>query len=324
MIRLTGLQPDANPRRVPKVLQEFKLGLEIQHELARQILDDAGIPVTYLNIGASMMQNFLRVGDSLQNGRTLTWPQRLIPYIDAREIGEAGGRLLVSDNHRHLYQFYTLNNGHDLLRTNEVVDMMSDVFHTKLRHDPTRAGFDAMFKPLIEAGIVPNVIPEYLWNFFDYERENEVIWMPNQYLESILGRRPMTLRGWLQEHRHMIFPEQESAVAVSPPATSARGPASPDGTWNLEVHTPVGIESMVLNLSCRDGQLTGQAIDNNRTIELEQGRFDGKKLSWRMAITVPFKINLQVEAILDGDVIEGIAKSSIPGVKAKIKALRKQ
>lgn len=332
MIRLTGLQPDANPRRIPKVLQDFKLGLEIQHELARQILDEAGIPVTYLNIGASMMQNFLRVGDSIQNGRTLTWPQRLIPYIDAREIGEAGGCLLLSDNHRHLYQFYTLNNGHDLLRTDEVVNMMSEVFQTKLRLDSSRAGFDAMFKPLVEAGFVPKVLPDYLWNFFDYERENQVIWTPNQYLERILGRRPMTLRGWLQEHRHVIVPEQDrdddSAAAASPPATSAQGPAtgpaSPDGSWNLEVHTPAGVEYMTLNLNCRDGQLTGQAIDNNRTMELEQGRFDGKKLAWRMTITVPFKINLQVEAALNGDVIEGMAKSGIPGVKAKIKAQRRR
>jgi hypothetical protein len=201
MIRIVGLQPDANPRRVPKVLRDFGLGIEIQHELAREILDEAELPVTYLNCGASFMDNFLRLALPIRTRRTLVWPSRLIPYLDPRELGEVAARIFLSDNQRHLYQFHTLNNGHDLLRTGEVVEMMSDVFQYKINHDPSREGFIKSFEPALKAGMVPPTMPDYLWNFFAYEQDNEVAWIPNKFMELILGRKPTTLRSWLQEHR---------------------------------------------------------------------------------------------------------------------------
>jgi hypothetical protein len=47
----------------------------------------------------------------LRERRTLVWPDRKIPYIDAREIGEIAGWLLLSGNPRHIGQFHTMNNG---------------------------------------------------------------------------------------------------------------------------------------------------------------------------------------------------------------------
>lgn len=98
-LRIVGLQPEANPRRIPEKLRRSGVGIEIQHPIARKILDDAELPVTYLNCGATFMDNFVRLGlgVSVRSQRKLIWPERLIPWIDPREVGEVAARLLLSD-----------------------------------------------------------------------------------------------------------------------------------------------------------------------------------------------------------------------------------
>ena len=80
VLRLLGLQPEANRRRIPQSLRNHGLGLPIQHPIAKQILDESDLPVTYLNIGATFMDNFFWMKDGLRRQRKLIWPERLIPY----------------------------------------------------------------------------------------------------------------------------------------------------------------------------------------------------------------------------------------------------
>lgn len=196
MIRLLGLQPEANPRRIPQSLRDHGLGLPIQHPIAKQLLDASGLPVTYLNIGATFMDNYLTwMGESLRKDRMLVWPERLIPYVDPRNVAEAAGRLLLSDNHRHIGQFHTVNNGHDLLRFHEAAALMSEVWQVPIRYDGSREAFFRTYAHFGERRL------QYLWDFFQYEEENEVVWAPNTFLQRTLGRAPVTLRDWLTEHR---------------------------------------------------------------------------------------------------------------------------
>jgi hypothetical protein len=39
--------------------------------------------------------------------------------------------------------------------------------------------------------------------FLEYERENEVVWARNDFVERMLGRKPRTVRDWLQEHARL-------------------------------------------------------------------------------------------------------------------------
>jgi uncharacterized protein YbjT (DUF2867 family) len=169
MVRIVGLQPDMNPRRIPQAMRDYGMGLEIQHPIARQVLDDAGMPVTYFNIGASFMDNYLRMATALQETGVLTWTDRSVPYIDPREVGEAAARILLSDDARNVHQFYTLNNGQPAMRAAEVAQLMSDVFLRPIRHDGSKAGFLGIFEPLVAQGLMPAPVPEYLWSMFQYE-----------------------------------------------------------------------------------------------------------------------------------------------------------
>ncbi|MFD1545087.1 NAD(P)H-binding protein [Nonomuraea guangzhouensis] len=199
VLRLVGLQPEANQRRIPQSIRDAGFLLPTQHPIVKQLLDESDLPVTYLNIGATFMDNYFRMTEGLRRERKLIWHDRLVPFIDPRDVAEVAGRLFLSDNHRHIGQFHTLNNGHDLMRQSEAAELMTEVFGEKITHDGSKEGFlnaySRQFGPA-----APGV-----WEFFEYEKENEVVWARNDFVERTLGRKPITLREWLQEHAQLLL-----------------------------------------------------------------------------------------------------------------------
>jgi hypothetical protein len=41
--------------------------------------------------------------------------------------------------------------------------------------------------------------------FLEYERENEVVWARNDFVERMLGRKPRTVRDWLQDQPRLLL-----------------------------------------------------------------------------------------------------------------------
>jgi uncharacterized protein YbjT (DUF2867 family) len=201
VLRQVGLQPEANNRRLPASLSgPGSRALPVQHTIVKQLFDESGLPVTYLNCGATFMDNFLvlNMAKHLRERRALVWPERLIPWIDTRDVGEVAARLMLSDNHRHIGQFHTLNNGHDLMRFSDVAKLMSEIFGAPITHESSREAFLAGYPQMGPFGAL-------LWEFFMYEQENEVVWARNDFVERTLGRKPRTLREWLVEHRTALM-----------------------------------------------------------------------------------------------------------------------
>ncbi len=213
MIRVVGELPNANLRRVPPELHEFGLGIELQHPIARRIIDDSDLPNTYFNIGASFMDNLLRPGMFVPEKRKLQWMEHRVPYIDPREIGEAAARVLLDDDHRHLYQFHTLNNGQDYLFFRDVAAIMSDVLQTHIAFDADEENFLAVLRRGVEAGTMPAMLPDYLLHYHGYEEENQVGWALNDFLERTLGRKPTTMRAWLMEYKPFFLKQLNAAVS---------------------------------------------------------------------------------------------------------------
>ena len=199
VLRTVGLQPEANPRRIPQPVREGKVGLPMQHPIVKRILDESDLPVTYLNLGATFMDNFFWMKEGLTRERKLIWHNRLIPFVDPRDIAEVAGRLFLSDNHRHIGQFHTRNNGHDLMRFSDVAELMSEVFGEKITHDGRKESFLQAYSQQL------GPIASELWEFLEYERANEVVWARNDFVERTLGRKPVTVREWLQEHADLLL-----------------------------------------------------------------------------------------------------------------------
>jgi uncharacterized protein YbjT (DUF2867 family) len=205
IVRIVGHEPEQTIDRIPQKLRDFGSGTATQHFIAREVLDASGLPITYLNIGASYMDNFIRIAEITRRTKSLVWPQRYIPYIDPREIGEIAARLLLSPDRRYLHQFLTINNGQDLLASDAVAAMMSDVLLEPISHDGSKEAFLREFTGIWERRYNRKGVAEYLWDFFVYEAENSAFQSLNDVAERILQRKPMTLRAFFQEHRALIY-----------------------------------------------------------------------------------------------------------------------
>jgi uncharacterized protein YbjT (DUF2867 family) len=205
VLRIVGFPPETRISHVPKALRDVGTGVAIQHHLARDVLDVSGLPVTYLNIGASMMDNFLRTAPLIQDTGRLVWPRRKVPYIDPRDIGEAAARLMLDPDPAHRFQVHTVNNGADNLRAVEVAQLMSEIFGHDVIHDGGRESFLESHGDRYARRFGRADAAQYMWDNFEYEASIEVVWALSDTLERLLGRKPKTLRSWLEEHRaHFI------------------------------------------------------------------------------------------------------------------------
>lgn len=204
VVRIVGYEAESLLRRVPEGVRRSN-GTAQQHHVAKAVLDESDLPVTYLNVGASFMDNFLLMAPMIRNERRMVWPDRLISYIDTRDLGEIAAELLLSSDGRHIHQFLTVNNGHDLLTTAEVVAMLSDVLKTPIAHEPTREAFLQTYGDMFAArrGIANGAqVAENIFNFIEYEQGNSTFLSLNDRGERLLGRKLTSVRAWFMEHRH--------------------------------------------------------------------------------------------------------------------------
>ncbi|CVK97760.1 hypothetical protein FPRO06_09036 [Fusarium proliferatum] len=193
VIRLLGIFPEFNPHRLPANLGPGSLPIE--HPIAKRILDESGLPVTYINSGASFIDNlWLQIKPVLLHKKFI-WPEHRVPFLDPRDIAEVAGRLFLSDNAKHIGAFHTMNNGHDWLSFEEVAEILSEELGEPIAFDGSYEGFMGFWGPWMGKKA------ERLWTFFKFEQANEEQWALNNFVERILGRKPTTVRGWIVEHK---------------------------------------------------------------------------------------------------------------------------
>ncbi|MFK0156630.1 NAD(P)H-binding protein [Streptomyces sp. NPDC090493] len=211
IVRILGYEPESLPRRVPEHVRRFG-GTAQQHYVAKTLLDASDLPVTYLNVGATYLDNLLALAPAVRSRRTVVWPDRVIPFIDPRDLGEVAANLLLSPDPRHLHQFHTVNNGQDLLTTEEVADILSDVLKVRLTCETSREAFVAEHGARIAARRGAENAADRILDFIEYEQGNSAFLALNDFAERMLGRKPTSVRAWLMEHRaHFVGAEDGSA-----------------------------------------------------------------------------------------------------------------
>jgi hypothetical protein len=84
------------------------------------------------------------------------------------------------------------------------------------------------------------------------------------------------------------------------------------GLWNIIIKTPLGDQSLSLDLQADGSTLTGALAEpDGDRVELFDGKADGNHLSWRAKVKKPMPMTLQFTAVVDGDAISGSAKAML-------------
>ena len=93
------------------------------------------------------------------------------------------------------------------------------------------------------------------------------------------------------------------------------------GTWNLSIATPVGKQEVVLELVDDDGAVTGTATGAGETVDLVNPVLAGNRLTWTQSITKPLQLDIAFDVTIDGETLEGIAKTG-GFIKSKVSGTR--
>lgn len=83
-----------------------------------------------------------------------------------------------------------------------------------------------------------------------------------------------------------------------------------DGTYNVEIDTPMGKQESKLTLKTDGDALSGTMESPMGTIEFSGGKVNGDDISWEMEISSPMgNMNLEYNLKVSGDDISGEVKA---------------
>ena len=95
-----------------------------------------------------------------------------------------------------------------------------------------------------------------------------------------------------------------------------------DGNFDVEVKTPVGLQSGSLALAAHGDKLTGQLVTPKGTSEITEGSVTGDHVSFTAKIKTPMgRMKAHIEGDVDGDRFVGTAK--LPLGLAQISGVRR-
>lgn len=85
------------------------------------------------------------------------------------------------------------------------------------------------------------------------------------------------------------------------------------GTYECVTKTPMGDQKSDVTINVDGDTFTGTNAGAQGTLEMENGKVDGNKLTWTMKMTVPMPMTLEGEATIDGDTLSGGVKAGAFG-----------
>ena len=89
------------------------------------------------------------------------------------------------------------------------------------------------------------------------------------------------------------------------------------GTYECITKTPMGDQKSVFTIEDNgDGTFTGNNAGQMGSMQVEDGKVDGNKLTWTMNMKVPMPMTLECEATIDGDALTGTIKAGAFGSMA--------
>ncbi len=88
------------------------------------------------------------------------------------------------------------------------------------------------------------------------------------------------------------------------------------GTYDVVTKTPMGDQQGKFTVEVAGDTFTGNVTGPMGAMEVQDGKVDGNKLTWKMDMKVPMPMTLDCEAMVDGDAISGSVKAGAFGSMA--------
>lgn len=88
------------------------------------------------------------------------------------------------------------------------------------------------------------------------------------------------------------------------------------GSYDCVTKSPMGDQKSVFTVQVDGDSFTGQNAGAMGSMDVENGKVDGNKLTWTMNMKVPMPMTLDCEAIVDGDALTGTIKAGAFGSMA--------
>jgi hypothetical protein len=86
-----------------------------------------------------------------------------------------------------------------------------------------------------------------------------------------------------------------------------------DGNWSADMQTPMGTQTISLQLASAGTKLTGKMSGSSGSVELFDGHVDGNKASWKADIQQPMALTLEFSVTVDGGGMSGSVKLGMFG-----------
>ena len=208
IVRLVADPPGMTLDRVPDIVKKFGGGTAMQHMIAKKVLMGSGLPITYINIGAYFMQNFVGplFHPALRDDHTLACPRdRRMGFIDTDDIGYCAGAILLSDDHRHIGQIYHLDNGNDVMWFSDVAELMTKTWGVEIAYDGTDEGYIKRNGEMFNKLFGRTDAAEYFIGFSQFEQDNQCTWRKSDIVEYLTGNKANTLENWLRENKQSVL-----------------------------------------------------------------------------------------------------------------------
>lgn len=88
------------------------------------------------------------------------------------------------------------------------------------------------------------------------------------------------------------------------------------GTYDVVTKTPMGDQNGVFTVNVDGDTFTGSVNGAMGSMDVENGKVDGDRLTWTMDMKVPMPMTLECEATVSGDALSGSVKAGAFGSMA--------
>lgn len=89
--------------------------------------------------------------------------------------------------------------------------------------------------------------------------------------------------------------------------------ANIDGIWDCVIASPMGEQKSALAINSSGDEVAGTMTGASGSIDIENGKTDGDRLSWTMNVTSPMPVTLDCAVTVDGDSLKGTATAGAFG-----------